>query len=154
MNTKLAEWAAVGELIGAVAIVLSLVFVGLEIRGNTQATQAATFQEHMGYEIQILSDVAADPELMRAFNTAWDDIDSLTDSERTRRQAMTLATMRLWEGFYLQYLSGTLSDEGWTSREPVIRRWVTEFPDGTWPDGVFSGAFRDYIARVRSSARE
>jgi hypothetical protein len=67
-----------------------------------------------------------------------------------RRQAMSLATIRLWEGFYLQYLSGTLSDEGWASREPVIRRFVSEFPDGTWPDDVFSGAFQGYIERVRS----
>ena len=148
MKTKIAEWAPVGELIGAVAIVVSLVFVGLEIRGNTQATQAATFQEHMGFEIQILSALGTNPEAGSAYDTTWDEMDSLSESELRSKVFMSLATMRLWEGFYLQWRAGTLSDEAWLAREPLIRQQVGAFPSEVFP-GAFSGAFQEYKSSIR-----
>ena len=56
MKRTLAEWASVAEIIGALAIVVSLVFVGLQIRANTRATQNATYQQSVGYEIEILNE--------------------------------------------------------------------------------------------------
>jgi len=149
MKTKIAEWAPVGELIGAVAIVVSLVFVGLEIRGNTRATQAATFQEHMGFEIQILSALGTNPEAGSAYEADWDKMDSLSESERLSKGFMTLATMRLWEGFFLQWRAGTLSDEAWLAREPVIQQWIRELPSDELLLGAFSGAFQEYISSIR-----
>ena len=42
MNPKLSDWASIAEIIGAVAIVISLVFVGLEIRNGAQQTEQNT----------------------------------------------------------------------------------------------------------------
>jgi hypothetical protein len=39
---RLSEWANVAEISGAAGVVISLVFVGFELRSNTEATQAAT----------------------------------------------------------------------------------------------------------------
>ena len=58
---KLEKWALIAEIIGAVAIVVSLIFVGLEIRNgadqtrlNTQALQMSAYQELIG-EVNTLS---------------------------------------------------------------------------------------------------
>lgn len=42
MIRKLSDWASVAEIVGAAAIVVSLVFVGLEIRNGTDATALNT----------------------------------------------------------------------------------------------------------------
>ena len=39
------EWASLAEIISAAAVVLSLVYVGAELRGNTKAVEAATLLE-------------------------------------------------------------------------------------------------------------
>ena len=39
------ELGAIGELVGGVAVIASLVYVGLQVRQNTKAVLAATFQE-------------------------------------------------------------------------------------------------------------
>ena len=72
----LSDWVAVAEIFGAVAIVVSLVFVGIQIRDNTKATHAATFQDHMGYEIDFVSRVGSDPDLARIWETAQRDFAS------------------------------------------------------------------------------
>ena len=41
-NDRLQKWALIAEVIGAVAVVISLIFVGIELRSNTEATRAAT----------------------------------------------------------------------------------------------------------------
>ncbi len=38
LKLKLSEWASVAEIIGGLAIVASLLFVGLEVRENTRVT--------------------------------------------------------------------------------------------------------------------
>ncbi len=47
---KLAEWAALAEIIGTVAIVVSLLFVGYSINRNTKKMQAVN--ENYLYEVQ------------------------------------------------------------------------------------------------------
>ncbi|MFT7314147.1 MAG: hypothetical protein ACI9J5_002289, partial [Paraglaciecola sp.] len=42
MKYKLSEVAEIAEIIGAVAIVLSLVFVGAQLQKNTSATKSAS----------------------------------------------------------------------------------------------------------------
>ena len=33
------EWGAISEMVGAIAIVVSLIYVGVQLRQNTQATR-------------------------------------------------------------------------------------------------------------------
>ena len=50
---KLEKWALIAEIIGGIAIVLSLVFVGIEIRRNTNAAYAATYDQILADHIDI-----------------------------------------------------------------------------------------------------
>ena len=45
MKLKLSEWASVAEVLGGIAIVVSLVFVGVQVNDGNRATRAATSQE-------------------------------------------------------------------------------------------------------------
>jgi len=136
-------------MVGAIAIVLSLIFVGLQIRANTKATQGATFQDHMGYEIQFLMDVASSEQGMQGWLTRWEDLESASDVASETRILIAVAEMRLWEGFYLQYRNGTMSQAGWEARESLIRRRVG-IPRAFVFDDLFSGEFLDFVGSIRS----
>ena len=41
---KLSDWASIAEIIAAVGVILSLIFVGLQINEGNQETRAATVQ--------------------------------------------------------------------------------------------------------------
>ena len=122
MKRSLAEWASVAEIIGALAIVISLVFVGLQIRENTRATQNATFQRSVGYEIEILQSLASSsPEAREQYRGRMGLEPAASDAPG---QNLFAASIRLWEDMYLQHEAGSLADWAWASREPVIRSFV------------------------------
>jgi len=41
LKLKLAEWASIAEIIGAVAVIVSLIYVGLQVNDNTAAVRSA-----------------------------------------------------------------------------------------------------------------
>ena len=157
MNQKLSDWASVAEILGAAAIVVSLVFVGVQIRGNVQATQAATFQQHMTNEVNFLEYITSDLEVQRVYDLIFNDPDALPTLDRdtqVRAYFIFIADMRLWENLYIQRDSGTLSDSAWETREPIIRsRAMHPFLDNLDQGGLLSGVFAEYLMSIRNEGR-
>jgi len=150
---KLEKWALLAEIVGAAAIVISLVFVGLEIRSNTQAAQAATFQTTVAYDVELLLSQGRDADTARAYVAWLGDPDSVSGGEQDQAGLLSVATMRHLENLYLQYQAGMLSDEAWSAREKFIsyavnrpgHRRVLENAD------AWSGPFLEYVRQLQSS---
>ena len=60
----LQDWGALGELIGGVAIIVSLIYVGLQVRQSTHATRAATSQAFTDQYMSAISPLQ-DPDFSR-----------------------------------------------------------------------------------------
>lgn len=151
MEMQITDWA---DIVGAIAVTVSLVFVGLQIRSNTISTQASTYQDAVGHEISILLAISATPETAGNQNTYLSDPSALTGQDREQAQWTFLATMRLWENLYHQWGAGTLSDRAWAAREPLVRQLILSPPAAELMDfAAFSGPFMEYVERVRSESK-
>lgn len=154
MKPSIAEWASLAEIIGAVSIVVSLVFVGFQIRENTRATQAATFQEHVGHEIGILQTASSyDEKVLERYNTYSQGEQSARGQFNDPAWFLFVSAMRIWEDLYLQHEAGMLSDWAWESREATIRRFalgpgVTSLLER----GTLTDQFAAYVRRLRDEA--
>jgi len=127
---------AFAELIGLVAIVGSLIFVGLELRQSQQIAIAAQYQERTNAGRDYFYESLASTyrlELMANYldNIEWPD-GFLTDADRrwleehpstTWAEALIWANIDLYgfDNYYYQYQSGFLSEEGWRSLESRLR---------------------------------
>lgn len=144
----------VGELAAAVAVVISLIFVGLEIRDNTVATRAATYQDTVAYDIGNLQTFGASPENATVFYTFLDDPTSLKGGEFLQGRTLFTASIRHIENLYLQHEVGMLSDEAWATREPLVRTFVQSPGFEVLTSGdmgqTFGGAFIDYAKQIQS----
>ena len=112
MKIKLSEWASVAEILGAVAIVISLFFVGFQISDGNNETRAATTQAALDAEM------AFQAELLR-YADVWEKSvlgGDLTD-EVERRRAIALYNMamtsednryQMGSSGYLKYSGGAL----------------------------------------------
>ena len=60
---KLADWAATAEIVGTVAVVVSLLFVGMSVKQNTAAVQA--MNDNVLYEMTDTwyADIVTNPEV-------------------------------------------------------------------------------------------
>lgn len=56
------DWGALGEMIEGLAIIVSLVYVGLQVKQNTKATQVATSQAFLEIHGAVIQSIVCDKE--------------------------------------------------------------------------------------------
>ncbi|HEY5622154.1 MAG TPA: hypothetical protein VIV14_00225 [Gammaproteobacteria bacterium] len=158
MARSLSDWGVIAEIVSAIAVVLSLIFVGLQIRDNTLATEAAMYQDSVAYDLGNLRVFGASPQNARVLYTFWNEPDNLDDDEWLQGRTLFTAAIRHAENLYVQYQAGMLSDEAWATREPLIRAFALSpgFEALTSDENrrTFGGTFFDYAMTVRAEAAE
>ena len=108
------------ELISAGAVLIGLIFVGFELKQNTEAVEAATLQGITDASQDYLLLMAADPELTRIWRAANDDPYALSESDASRYFFLLRAQWQRYQNAYLQWQRGTMSDPDWTLYEKFI----------------------------------
>lgn len=120
MKEILEEYVLIAEIVSAIAIVISLVFVGFQIRGNTKATQASTFLEIAALDIKLLLGFGNSRELSRIITIFRDNPDSLTEEDRIQGFYLFGAEVRHVENLFLQNKNKMLSKTHWESRKALV----------------------------------
>ena len=116
---SLSDWASIAEIIGAVALVASLIYVGYEIHRNTRVSLASNRQA-IAARAQELALYSAETNIHRLlFDPSGDDVD-LTESEQNHLTAYIGALLRTTEEAYLLHRDGMLEEEYWTTRARVM----------------------------------
>ena len=135
---------AIFELIGALAVLMGLVFVGLELRQNTAAVQSATFQGYTDGAIDWLSDITNNAELTDVWIRFAAGASDLNDVELSQATMLVRQQWYRYLNAFSQRQRGSLSDSDWeVSRRQICRNPQGE--DGEVVAGVNAGSF----ARVR-----
>lgn len=122
----LSDLAAIGGFLGGAAVVASLVFVGLQLRQNTQAMRAAASQAHAANLQQIVSDIVTDDDTARLFRVGLSGPERLTDDERVRFIALISSFFRFFEAARLQWRHGQLDPQHWHYVEYQMRDLVRQ----------------------------
>jgi hypothetical protein len=114
---SLSDLAAVGSFVSGLAVLASLIFVGFQLRQNTQAVRVGASQAHSQNWQQITMQVVESGDFARIWRLGLDDIGCLTDDERVRFYAFAGAMLRFFEGARLQWRHGQLDKEHWHNVE-------------------------------------
>ena len=112
---KLERWALIAEIVSGAAIVITLVILILEVRGNSAELQAATLSDIAGRTQEMALLQVRNPEYA-AVRDRMDAGEELTTLERRMVNQALAAQLKLVEESYLAWKDGRLSDEVWESR--------------------------------------
>ena len=124
--------SSVAEILSSVAILITLVYLVVEIQQNAEATQADTRQAMLASDQQYLELYIDSPELSVLQFKA-----DLSDEERIRLSYLLITFVRMRESNWLQYENGTLDDVTWQTYRltligqlstPQTRAWWQNFP--------------------------
>lgn len=120
---------AVGEVLGAAGVIVTLIYLALQIRQNTQALRAASVDSMTSIANGIRTNLFSDPNVTAIYMRGLADIESLNDLERERfRLLMTNALWALWNA----YAQAQLGDsQSWDAQKPLLRRFLSQ-PGGDW----------------------
>ncbi len=121
----LEELGGIGEFIGGLAVLASLVYLATEIRRNTKATRLATLQSALGSVQQIYDAPARDAELTRIIRLGMVDRSQLTEDESARLGFWLSSILRQSENTFVQHRAGMLDDQSWAARAHQIRNFFS-----------------------------
>jgi hypothetical protein len=64
---RLTDWASLVEMVGAIGVVISLIYVGVQVRANTDEIRATNRQQLIGRAHSATTSASRNPELADAF---------------------------------------------------------------------------------------
>jgi hypothetical protein len=108
-----------GEFAGAIAVVITLVYLARQVRGNSEATMAIVRQNMSDSNMNFLSLGLDSDRLIDAIHKAQTE-ESLTEQEKEVLMLHQHVNFRLFEGYYSNYKRGFISEAEWGAYEEII----------------------------------
>ena len=124
---------AIGEILGAIAVFASLIYLAAQIRNQNRESRMSSMHDiRLGFrEILNSVDNSGNSEIMLK---AIADYDSLTPPENLRLIAVVTRVLHVWEEAFLLYDAGDLAERMWVpmlnqfsgfmSLNPYVEIWA------------------------------
>jgi hypothetical protein len=106
-----------------VGVILSLVYLSIQIRQNTRSARASTFQAIAFDAAQFNSFVVSDPETTRVF-LAGGRGDKLSEEDYFRFQQFLRTFFRFHDTLYFQFVQGMIGEDQWRGYFLTLERII------------------------------
>ena len=110
-----------GDFIGGIAVVVTLLYLAFQIRHNTASVQASTIQSAAYAFAELMDMFARDPELLQLYNAGTHDFEGLSQDDRLRFASLMGAMMHRFESLVAQTEEGFLPAESWDGAANRLR---------------------------------
>ena len=115
---KLKQWASVAEIASAIAVVVTLVILIMEIRESNEVARADAYSELVRDLNSQAIAVAQDDRLNRIWQLYHSgEAATLSDEDSARLAVLLRTTFRTYETAYYRMLYGTLGEAEWARFE-------------------------------------
>ena len=124
------NWEAIGsagEIISAVAVVVSLVYLAVQLRTNSKTLKASAAWDAETVFADLNIKVALDPEfsaIAMRYNSPDASIDDFTETERSQVWFALASVFQLVQAQYFLWKEGSLPDEVWEYRVAFVRNFI------------------------------
>ena len=139
---------AVGELLGAAGVIVSLLYLAIQIRGDARAKRAETVHEQSEAFRNFLHIIATNREVADIYVRGIRDFGSLHDDELARFSSLLGFLFRVYEENFFQWREGILDDHVWHGLESPVDDILAYSGVSAWwatRDHWFSGPFREFV---------
>ncbi len=142
-----------GEFLGAIGVIVSLIYLALQTRQNTDSVRTASFNSMVQNSIRLLEHAFRDSEFASFLARAERDPSSLSPAEKLRWDSYMTAVFRHFGNLVYQHRVGALDPQMWESYERTLEvhlrepSWVAWFREHAY---VFSDSLREEVDRLAS----
>ena len=146
--TKLESLANLGEIIGAITVVVSLIYLAVQVRQNTQAQQTENFSRALDRVAAIQATLSQDPETSVIFSRGVSDPSDLTSRERMQFTWTMYELFGAFEFMFLASKTNAIPDEIWQRWSSAVAWWLSYSGVKVWWKArpiPFSESFTSYI---------
>ncbi len=150
MKRSLKEYALVAEIVGAIAVVVSLIYVGASVNQNTDAILVANHHALVAMD-QDTNAWFRDSEFAASFEIAMDDVSNLSPVQSRQFRTYLADKFNAWEFAFLTHNSGMMEDDIWDGWDGYYRLELKQKGhQWYWNSGRegYSPAFRVYVDSI------
>ena len=151
---SLQDLGNLGEFIGAIGVVVSLIYLAAQIRHNTRAVRASAQQETTRDVSDFLGQVTENRDVARLLRIGLREWDKLDDDDRMRFSMLLFRAFFNFQHLFSlnrernldpEYWAGQNEVVLWYMRQPGVRRW--------WP-AAKSRLNRSFVEYIESEAAQ
>ena len=145
--------SAIGQLVGALAVVISLIYLAREVRSSAHATQLAAMRSTLDALNRFAQQITEHADLAELRSRGFHDYESLEGTDRSRFNSYMHALFRTVEDVYYQHLQGI-----WIHACGVGSKWsyanLMQLPEFR-PGGVYTriGSMRSLRSSLISNSK-
>ena len=155
---SLEQASDLSQIIGALAVVASLVFVGFQIRQNTRSQRLVAVNSLTAAAVAINIPGMESPEFGEALSKAFNDWSSASREQRIVAHYFLFSFFKLAESAWYQHNLQALDGSQWAGWENLLLGFYhcEGVKAGWWMHrgDVYSPRFRDYLERSSPNAEE
>jgi hypothetical protein len=154
LKLRLKDVASIAEVIGAIAIFISLIYVGIQVNDSTRAVRSATANELAASLSALYIEVGIDPKASQVLMDGITNPESLSREETVQFVYMMHALFLQYQAAYYLSQEGTLDEE---LRESVTNTilGLRDLPGLLFYWGqrrdLFKPSFREHVDSLLSS---
>jgi hypothetical protein len=152
-NMDLNTLAQIGEFLGGLSVLLTLIYLAIQIRGNTKVVRSTGAQQTHDSMVELYRELAKDAELNRIFRVGTQDMTSLSEDEIGRVMAFWSATLYTVQNWLYQSDNGVLE-------ETLVMTWLGGVASNFHADGfrlywddrkfMFSVPLQNWVEEIMS----
>ena len=151
MKHTLQEWANLAEIIGNAAIILSLVFVGLQISDSTKEMRASTAYNATVALQTWYNELGTNAQAATVFRKGMSDPSSLSKDEAMQFLMCVHSAILAYQNVYFVGVEGTLDSAMYKAMTATIEASATT-PGFAWDwqqrSGYFTPEFRELVEQI------
>ena len=142
------QFGSIGEMIGGFGVVISIVYLAIQIRKNTEAERTSTYQAVVSDFGAMNNTMAASPELSHLFVRAMENYHQLDPNQKARISQVFFQCFRFFENMFYQHRKGYLDEEVWTGWKRLMLTYYSRPGFQTWWEhrrDVYSESFAIFL---------
>jgi len=143
--------ANLGEVIGAAAVIASLLYLAVQVRQGTRAQRTENYARMLERISSIQSRLSQDGALSRIFAVGVRDTSELTPIERIRFTWALYESFDAFEFIFLTYHSKEMNAEVWRRWSRTIAWWLSYPGVQSWWESrpvQFTASFTAYVETI------
>ena len=150
------DFGSLGDAVGGIAVIISLLYVAVQIKQNTKAVTAATSQAFIA-GFQEVASCLLNSEFSKTYVRGLKGLASLQDHEKVGFVIFCINSFRLWESYYYQRKDDVFDARIWTgftsqlhdlfSYQGVMEVWAIR-------KHQFSEEFQQFVETINKNRSE
>jgi hypothetical protein len=147
--------SAISQLVGSIAVVLSVLYLGVQVHRSTRVARLATQDAAATALREVTKPFMENAEVERIWRIGLEDLNALSTEDRARFFHATYQFLKAFETIHFHYVYGLMDRQLWEGWRGLLRHYITAPGIAHYwklrPE-VFSERFRKFVDTLEPPA--